>query len=200
MSIMYFEDPSKDLIRCQLNRVYYPVTTLGYGQRLGFWFQGCSRGCKGCISPEMQPSLSFSVPLRDVLSSIPKDISPDGLTISGGEPFQQPSAVRALVEWFLSTYGDDILVYTGYSLSDLYNTQNKDILWILSHISVLVDGPYIQEFDDGIGARGSSNQCIHIFNHADRYEHFSSQQRMIQCIREQNQLFLIGIPLNSRGE
>lgn len=33
-----------------INKIHFPVSTLGFGQRLGIWFQGCSIRCPGCIS------------------------------------------------------------------------------------------------------------------------------------------------------
>lgn len=188
------------MIVCQLNRVYYPVTTLGYGKRLGVWFQGCPRRCEGCISPEMQPVLNHSIPIEQVLCAIPDTICPDGLTISGGEPFEQPAALRALVEWFLERYGDDILIYTGYLMDELVFMHNEDVTWILAHIAALIDGPYIQPQDDGKGARGSANQRIHVFRYTDRYRHYAVQPRKLQCIYEHGQLFLVGIPPNRRDE
>ena len=71
----------------QIGKILYPVTTLGVGERLGIWTQGCNRFCRGCSNPELQ---TFDET---------KDVSPqkifdatigwefDGVTISGGEPF-----------------------------------------------------------------------------------------------------------------
>lgn len=35
-----------------LSRMHFPVTTLGPGDRIGIWFQGCSIRCTGCISKD----------------------------------------------------------------------------------------------------------------------------------------------------
>ena len=32
-----------------------PIHSLGPGERVCLWVQGCGRGCPGCISPELQP-------------------------------------------------------------------------------------------------------------------------------------------------
>ncbi len=193
MPVMYFEGASEDMIKCRLNRIYYPVTTLGYGERIGVWVQGCNRHCKGCMSPEMQPVTGIPVAVADVISKLPENIVPDGMTISGGEPFDQPQAVRMLIEWFLTRHGDDILIYTGYWLDELIAREDADIDWILSHIAALVDGPYEQSLDDGMGIRGSRNQRLHIFRHHKRYEGVAQQARVMQCIQEDTRLFLIGV-------
>ena len=185
---------------CGLNRIYYPVTSLGFGSRLGVWFQGCARHCAGCMSPEMQPFSRDPVPMEDVLSRIPGDIRPDGMTVSGGEPFDQSAALRLLVSWFLSAHTSDILVYTGYTLEALRERNDADTDWVLSHIAALADGEYEQENNPGTGLVGSSNQRLHVFSHHARYLDFTRCQRRMQCIDERGQLFLIGIPPGSTDE
>lgn len=178
---------------CQLNRIYFPVRTLGYGQRLGVWVQGCSRGCKGCMSPEMQPLEGVELPVEDVLVQLPGDLAADGLTISGGEPFDQSGAVAAIVRWFLAHYGDDVLIYTGYQIEELRNRDDPETRWLLEHIAALVDGPYVEALNAGVGAVGSTNQQLHIFRHPERYQGFLQQPRAMQCVDEQGKLFFIGV-------
>ena len=50
-----------------LSRVHFPVTTLGPGQRLGLWFQGCSIRCAGCISADTWGPGKHPLPLAQVL-------------------------------------------------------------------------------------------------------------------------------------
>ncbi len=179
---------------CGLNRIYYPVTVLGHGRRLGVWFQGCARRCPGCMSPEMQPFARETVAMEDVLARIPGDIRPDGLTVSGGEPFDQAAALRRLIAWFRGAYTDDILIYTGYTLEALRARGDADTDWVLSHIAALADGDYRQEEDAGEGLVGSANQRLHVFAHRDRYLDFTQCPRRMQCVDERGQLFLIGVP------
>ena len=178
---------------CGLNRLYYPVTSLGDGRRLGVWFQGCKKRCPDCMSPEMQPFTSDTVAMEDVLARIPGDIAPDGMTVSGGEPFDQPTALRLLVAWFLDHHTDDILVYTGYAIEELRARSDRDTDWVLSHIAALADGAYDKEQNTGVGLMGSANQRLHVFRRHERYLDFSSRPRRMQCVDEQGQLFLIGV-------
>lgn len=193
MFAVSFEGASENMSLCRLNRVFYPVTTLGYGERLGVWVQGCTRHCDGCMSPEMQQTDSPLIEMENVIRRLPKDINPDGLTISGGEPFDQPLAVKELMTWFLSCYGDDVLIYSGYLIEELKSRHDKDIDWILSHIAAIVDGPYDKMQNDGIGMRGSANQRLHVFRHHDRYAGFEHRERIMQCVQENDRLFLIGV-------
>jgi anaerobic ribonucleoside-triphosphate reductase activating protein len=88
-----------------LAKAHYPVTTLGPGVRAGLWTQGCTIGCAGCLSRDTwDPDSRAAVPVSAVLgwlASLPGPV--DGVTISGGEPFQQPEALAALLrgihEW-----------------------------------------------------------------------------------------------------
>ena len=102
-----------------LHRVYYPVTTLGYGKRLGVWVRGCGKACPGCISPELKEPLGSPVDVEEVIRRIPEGFEADGLTISGGEPFDQPRGVLQLIRWFSREISEDILIFTGYTIEEL---------------------------------------------------------------------------------
>ena len=187
--------------RILLHRVYYPVTTLGPGRRLGIWVQGCGRDCPGCLSPEMQPCTGNPTEVREVLRRIPDDIRPDGLTVSGGEPFDQPRAVTEIAEWFVSRYGEDILVYTGYTLHELRARKDPDTDRLLERVAALVDGPYIRARNNGRGLAGSDNQRLYLYRCADRYRDARVLPRRMQAVGQGDRLLLIGIPpIDTEGE
>ena len=75
----------------KIGRIYFPVRTLGYGDRVGIWTTGCLLNCTNCISPELQ-NINAGVELTvdyilDIILNTDKIV--DGVTISGGEPFLQ---------------------------------------------------------------------------------------------------------------
>lgn len=175
-------------------RVYFPVTTLGYGQRLGVWVMGCSRNCAGCISPEMQPWDGPLIPVEQITRRLPPDLPCDGLTVSGGEPFDQPEAVAELAEWFCRHYNDDILIYTGYTLAQLREKHDPAVDRLLELAGAIVDGPYVESENRGRGLYGSENQTVHVFRHEQRYRDFANAERKVQCITEHHRLVLIGVP------
>ena len=75
----------------QLNNIKYPVYNLGEGKRIGIWIQGCTLGCKGCINKTLwSNSGGKTLQVLDIYNLI-IDLSDgyDGITISGGEPFEQ---------------------------------------------------------------------------------------------------------------
>ena len=174
---------------------WYPLMTLGYGKRLGVWFQGCKRRCDNCISPEFQAMEGGSLLTPEqILNRIPEGAEVDGLTVSGGEPFDQPEALLALMLRFVERYGDDIVIFTGYTLAELKNMKTESVNRILELSAVLVDGIYIDSMNDGRGMRGSSNQKITVQKHLERYTDVDICERKLQGIFIQDRLWMLGIP------
>ena len=84
----------------------------------------------------------------------------DGVTILGGEPFDQPESVAELVSR-LKNHGLHITVYTGFTIEQLTQRRQPSIDHILAHIDLLIDGPFIAELREGAGEyRGSRNQYL----------------------------------------
>lgn len=103
-----------------LSRVHFPVTTLGPGRRLGIWFQGCSIRCPGCISADTWGPSKRRVGIAQLLEQLtPWLAEAEGITLSGGEPFDQFPALLVLLQGLRQSAPLDILVYSGYSLEHL---------------------------------------------------------------------------------
>ncbi len=84
----------------------------------------------------------------------------DGVTILGGEPFDQPSPVAELVSR-LKRHGLHITIYSGYTLEELIGRKDFNIDFVLTHIDLLIDGPFLRELGQGAGEyRGSRNQKV----------------------------------------
>ncbi len=176
-------------------QIYYPVRTLGYGQRLGIWFQGCKKDCPGCISPEARNySAGKKLDVSSLFASLPEELIIDGLTISGGEPFDQLDELYQLVRMFNMRYGDDIVIFTGYTREELRGLKSNLVGKILNSISVLIEGPYIEDLNNGVGMRGSSNQTIIVYKHYDRYRNLAVQKRELQAFRSRDRIVFVGIP------
>ncbi len=176
-------------------RIYYPVLTLGPGERLGIWTAGCKKKCKECISPNLQdPKSGRAMDISDInniLSSLPK--KPQGFTISGGEPFLNPKGLNALLKT-LRKISDDIIVFTGYTLNELLQMNNDDVNSAINECAVLIDGPYIANENNHIGLRGSKNQTIHVFRHNNKYKNAEQWPRELQNISYANNLLIVGMP------
>lgn len=133
----------------------------GPGLRYAVFVQGCSHHCPGCHNPESQPAEGGT---ETTLAALLADIRANGLvhdvTLSGGEPFEQPEACAALAA-ALKREGYGIWCYTGYLYDDLAGRTDPAIANLLDHIDVLVDGPFVEaEKDLNLRFRGSANQRI----------------------------------------
>lgn len=141
-------------------RILYPIEVLGPGKRIGIWFCGCPRRCKGCSNPELwtmqEKFLTTPENVFSLVQRISAQYPTDGITISGGDPFYQYDDLRKLLDMLL-TITQDILVYTGYTYDEI---KDRD----LSGIGVLIDGEYIESRNLNVPLRGSDNQKIIILN------------------------------------
>lgn len=145
-------------VRISVSRIHFPVTTLGPGRRLGIWFQGCSIRCPGCISMDTWVEGRGNTTVEEVVNSIIPWISKaDGITISGGEPFDQPDALLELTARIRSKTEADILVFTGYPWASI-----RDMIGASpATIDALVTGPFDFEEKQTLALRGSDNQELH---------------------------------------
>lgn len=119
----------------------------------------------------------------------------DGITISGGEPFEQAEQLSLLIN-LLKTNNPALnyICYTGYSYEAL--VKNKNAQKLLDSLDVLITDPYIHNQNSDLGIRGSDNQRIfHLTNKLSDYDnYFKYSQREIDCIIRNNELEIIGIP------
>lgn len=187
----------------RFNRAHYPVTVLGPGRRLGLWLQGCSIGCAGCISQDTwSADPEFEVPVEMVLNSC-RDLcgqSPDGVTISGGEPFDQPEALLGLLEglhdWRIElTASFDILCFSGYTAPELVTRYPE----ILKYLDVLIAGPYVEMESGSFMLRGSANQTVDLLTPLgrDKWQDIDLNHpppKSMQVLVDEDSIWCIGIP------
>lgn len=184
----------------RLNRTHYPVTVLGHGVRAGIWVQGCTIGCAGCVSRDTwDADGGAAVEVAAVLDWLDGIDGPlDGVTISGGEPFQQPEALGALLAglsaWRRGRAGElDVLVYSGYSRSRLESTER--FAELLAGCDAVIAGPYVERRNTGVALRGSDNQEVVTLTPLGerRYREPVAEQRM-QVAVSGERVYCIGIP------
>jgi anaerobic ribonucleoside-triphosphate reductase activating protein len=185
-----------------LAKAHFPVTTLGPGRRAGIWTQGCTIHCPGCLSRDTwDADPRTAIPVATVLGWLRSLDGVEGVTISGGEPFQQPEALRELLlgirAWASSQV--DILVYSGYAASRLRRSARTREL--LELCDAVVAGPYIERLnreDRGLRWRGSSNQQIIAVSDLGRKRYGDAmggeETPHMQVSVEDNRIYYIGIP------
>lgn len=135
----------------------------GPGLRKVFFSQGCSHGCKNCFNPTTWPFCGGKmVDMDELIKQVEYESFLDGVTFSGGDPFQQPEPFAYLAE-HIHKLGINIWIYTGYTFEELLDMAkfNESINKMLHNCDVIVDGPFKEELmNDKIMYRGSSNQRI----------------------------------------
>lgn len=173
--ISSFDSETKGLY---LFRLYHDSTVDGPGRRSVVQVAGCSIRCAGCYVPETHERANGKlVSVGEIICEIDeRRVSHDGVTILGGEPFDQAESLEILVEG-LKANGYHLCVYTGYALESLLARNSKSISRILEAVDLLVDGAFDRNLTRDAGEyRGSSNQRL-IYYPILRY---ASEQRTNQ--------------------
>lgn len=177
------------------------ITSLGFGTRAAIWTQGCDIGCPGCISRDTHAPGGDEWEPEVLAEAVTAGGHLDGLTISGGEPFQQPEALAALLD-AVSAHIDrdryDILCFTGHR-REFVEARHPEVV---SRLDVLVDGRYRQDLPTDLPLRGSANQRLHRLTPLarDRYGDFDRPQPRppLQVLFDGEGVEWVGIP--ARGE
>jgi len=182
-----------------LSRVHFPITTLGPGKRLGIWFQGCSIRCRGCVSKDTWVAGKGEIVIDDLMVTIASWLEQtDGITISGGEPFDQEDALGKLLAAIRARTNVDILIYSGYP----YEKIAPAIERFKGLIDALITDPYNNNVPQSLALRGSDNQRLHFltplgeakFRQYERLQKPSDKSFDIM-FEEEGSVWLAGIPL-----
>jgi len=137
--------------------------TLGPGRRTVVWVRGCSRRCPDCIASSVRddgPALLLD-PAEFVACVLATE--DEGVTFSGGEPFDQAPAVAEAAS-ALCASGRSVMVYSGRTLVELQDDPDPSVAALLSVTDILVDGPFETARQRDLLWRGSSNQRIHLLS------------------------------------
>lgn len=134
----------------------------GPGIRTTFFVTGCTHKCPECFNEEYQDFGAGDLWTKDQTEEVIKYLNNDvvkGLTILGGEPFQNTKDLIEIVSEIKKSTSKDIWIYSGYTFEELIeNPQQKTLLEMAD---VLVDGLFKIELKDlRLRFRGSSNQRI----------------------------------------
>lgn len=161
----------------------------GPGLRYAVFVQGCTHGCPGCHNSDSQPARGgVLASIDDIVASIAENGLVQGVTISGGEPFEQAEACAELA-CRVRELGLGVWTYSGYRYEDLVAliesagtgatvageegtphipespgfsvVDPAGARRLLQATDVLVDGPFVQALHSyDLAWRGSSNQRL----------------------------------------
>lgn len=141
----------------------------GPGVRAVIWVQGCTIGCTGCynnFTHEHAPKkLSSPKIIAEWINSIDEI---EGITFSGGEPFEQALAISSVIELVNSERDAplSVFIFTGFDFETLCQSKDRAIQRLLSLTDMLSAGPYIASLgQENLLWRGSSNQELIYLTH-----------------------------------
>lgn len=125
--------------------------------------------CDGCHNPATHDFNGGNlVAIETIIDEMKKNPLLDGITFSGGEPFEQPEAFCELAKRS-KALGYHVMAYTGYTYETLMAKKDQWRLQLLENTDLLVDGKF--EMDKKslmLKFRGSQNQRIIDVNRSRR--------------------------------
>jgi len=163
---------------------------LGPSVRAVLWVQGCQLACPGCLVPN---SWSRRGGERHTVSDLVdwvlaiEDI--EGLTLSGGEPTEQTSALVELITRLREHRDLGVVCYTGHYLEELGADHP-----LLRHVDLLIDGPYRKELHADLLWRGSSNQRLHWLTPRYRRPESDAGVGLEFCFQSDGRFTFAGVP------
>ena len=133
----------------------------GPGMRFVCFVQGCPHHCPGCHNPNSHdPNGGTEMTTDEVIEQMLSNPLTDGLTLSGGEPFEQAEDCFVIAK-AAHEIGLNVWCYTGYTMEHLRDNGTDAQRALLAEVDVLVDGRYIEDLRSlTLPWRGSSNQRV----------------------------------------
>lgn len=142
----------------------------GPGMRYVIFTQGCShtKKCEGCHNTHTwNDAPNKLIPVDEMALDIVSEMPIiQGVTFSGGEPFDQAKPLFELA-LKLKAAGLHIVCYTGYTydeLQGLFLMRSMEFTYmkrLLEQVDILIDGPFdIRKTKNAGLYRGSSNQRL----------------------------------------
>ena len=135
----------------------------GTGIRASIFVTGCTHKCYNCFNEEYQdPNFGkewTDKETQEVVDYV-SDPNVSGLTLLGGEPFQNVEGLKAVCDAVRAAAPDKtIWAYSGYTLENILSDPVRKSL--LEKVDILVDGQFVDALKDpALKFRGSSNQRI----------------------------------------
>lgn len=161
--------PERLICNMKIHRIIPITRAEGPGLRMAIWTQGCSRHCKGCFAKDTWDSNGGTeislTELFQQMMTIHDQI--EGLTLLGGEPFEQSGEAAQLAK-FAQQQGLGVITFTGLTYERLMSDSDPDVKTLLQHTDLLIDGEFqMDNLEMQRPMVGSSNQRFHYLS--ERY-------------------------------
>ncbi|AFS78794.1 anaerobic ribonucleoside-triphosphate reductase activating protein NrdG [Gottschalkia acidurici 9a] len=135
----------------------------GPGIRLVVFVQGCKHKCPGCHNVHTHAFDGGEIiSVKNIIDKIKENPLLDGITLSGGEPFEQAKILSKLAKE-VKDLGYNVMTYTGYTYEQIVKSSSDIYGWseLLENTDILVDGKFdVQKKNLKLRFKGSENQRI----------------------------------------
>lgn len=178
----------------RVSRIAAPITVLGPGRRVVVWVQGCTLACLGCASMDTwSADDGREMTVEDVTAEVLRLVDQyalDGVTVSGGEPFQQAEQVADVLAAVRAAHADlDVVLFTGYDAA----VARRRSVRLARFVDILVAGRYDWTRPSDRPLLASANQTIVTSDRGAARLHAVSPTR-VQVAADEGDLFVVGLP------
>ena len=175
-----------------VNSIIESSSIYGPGDRFVIWVQGCTLGCKGCWNTQMwEQGIGQKLSIDRILEMIQSYPQLEGITILGGEPFEQVEGVYDLIMKVKET-DLTVMLYTGFELNEF----TEKMAECYENSDIVIAGRYRHELRDaGLLWRGSTNQIIESPTQRYDVDEFEEAQEVeIQVNHDTGEIIITGYP------
>lgn len=156
----------KSVSTLQVASIACPTEAEGPFTRLAVWVSGCALRCPGCCNPELfDPKVGDAIEVAALIRQLAaaRAEGVEGITLLGGEPTDQMSAVTQLCEG-ARELDLGVLLFSGRTRAEL--DAIGEFAALARSVDTLVDGRFDRRRPEPRGGRrflGSTNQVLHHF-------------------------------------
>jgi anaerobic ribonucleoside-triphosphate reductase activating protein len=136
----------------------------GPGLRFVIWSQGCTLACPGCFNPQTHPPAGKTQTAAGLAAAaLAAAALPgpghglEGVTLTGGEPLEQPAAVADFCTRIRAASDLGIIISTGFTRHEIETDRARSEA--ARHADMIIAGRYNARRHLGTGLRGSDNKA-----------------------------------------
>ena len=169
--------------------------TNGPGKRIIIWVQGCTINCKGCFNEKLQPHVARHLVNPELFAikivELCKDNKCEGVTLSGGEPFQQSKALIKFLS-IIKNNGLTTACFSGYKSITLLNSNDIHVKSLLKNIDILIAGEFkvTNKYSNRTWYKNSDKDIVFLTSTYDSSDTFSDEN--VEYIMKNDYLYTTG--------
>lgn len=171
----------------------------GPGVRYVIWVQGCTLGCPGCFNPETHTSeKGYQQSTGELAADILRAARAgriEGVTVSGGEPLEQPEALLQLLDALGPQNRSDShvsrILFTGWTRAEIARETRARA--ILERVDAAVCGRYDHSHPTQRGILPSSNQELVLVTERYRLGDFNTAPKSEAIVHDDGTITLTGV-------